>query len=77
MLKKTFQQFSGSFFDLELKTDIHLSYSAVSGSSLKLFEIPISPAGLYAVARTVCVGQILLHSETGYARRCLRVLRHF
>jgi hypothetical protein len=46
------------------KDRLSSAHPAVAVSSLKLFEI--SPAGLYAAARTVCVGQILLHRVTGY-----------
>jgi len=43
---------------------------------LNLFEIPISLESLYAVARTVGVGQNLLLRESEYARRFLWVYPH-
>jgi hypothetical protein len=46
-----------------LKTELKQSYPAVSLSSLKLFEVAISTAGLYAVARTVylCGAKLATH----------------
>jgi hypothetical protein len=44
-----------SFFELKLKTDVQQSYPAVKVTSLKLFEIPISQASRYAVARRGCL----------------------
>jgi hypothetical protein len=42
-------------FELELKRDVQQSYPVPSGSSWKLFEIPMCLASLYAVQRTECV----------------------
>jgi len=55
IMLKSVQNCSGPFFELQLQLGFQQSYFAVSVSTLKSSEGPISLASLYAVARTVCL----------------------